>query len=68
MSNFYPFEEIEKKWQKAWEEQRIFETTEDPGRKKFYVLEMFPYPSGDPHMGHVKNYVIGDVIARYFIR
>jgi len=68
VSNFYPFEEIEKKWQKAWEEQRIFETTEDPGRKKFYVLEMFPYPSGDPHMGHVKNYVIGDVIARYFIR
>ncbi|BER92212.1 leucine--tRNA ligase [Atrimonas thermophila] len=68
MSNFYPFEEIEKKWQKAWEEKRIFETTEDPDRKKFYVLEMFPYPSGDPHMGHVKNYVIGDVIARYFIR
>jgi leucyl-tRNA synthetase len=68
VSNFYPFEEIEKKWQKAWEEQRIFETTEDPGRKKFYVLEMFPYPSGDPHMGHVKNYVIGDVIARYFMR
>jgi len=68
VSNFYPFEEIEKKWQKAWEEKRIFETTEDPDRKKFYVLEMFPYPSGDPHMGHVKNYVIGDVIARYFIR
>lgn len=68
MPNFYPFEDIEKKWQKAWEEQKIFETTKDPNRKKFYVLEMFPYPSGDPHMGHVKNYVIGDVIARYFIR
>jgi len=66
--NFYPFEDIEKKWQKAWEEQKIFETTKDPNRNKFYVLEMFPYPSGDPHMGHVKNYVIGDVIARYFIR
>lgn len=68
MPNFYSFEDIEKKWQKAWEEQKIFETTKDPNRKKFYVLEMFPYPSGDPHMGHVKNYVIGDVIARYFIR
>lgn len=68
MPNFYPFEDIEKKWQKAWEEQKIFETTKDPNRNKFYVLEMFPYPSGDPHMGHVKNYVIGDVIARYFIR
>ncbi|UCD34745.1 MAG: class I tRNA ligase family protein, partial [Nitrospiraceae bacterium] len=56
---------IERKWQDFWEEQGLFVVTEDPGRTKFYCLEMFPYPSGRIHMGHVRNYVIGDVITRY---
>ncbi len=56
---------VEPKWQKFWEEKSLFRTVEDPSRKKFYCLEMFPYPSGRIHMGHVRNYAIGDVIARY---
>ncbi|GAB6191763.1 leucine--tRNA ligase [Desulfocastanea catecholica] len=61
----YDFKTIEKKWQTIWEEGEVYNVTEDDAREKYYVLEMFPYPSGRIHMGHVRNYSIGDVVARY---
>src|SRR5512147_2260595 len=65
MEDRYNPKAVEAKWQKRWEEEKSFKVTEDPGRQKYYVLEMFPYPSGRIHMGHVRNYSIGDVVARY---
>ena len=67
MENDYRPHEIEPRWQKIWDEQKTYAARLKPGRPKFYMLEMFPYPSGRIHMGHVRNYSIGDVITRFRI-
>ncbi len=61
----YNFRETETKWQRVWRERRLFEVAAKPGAAKYYVLEMFPYPSGKLHVGHVRNYTMGDLVARY---
>ncbi len=65
MERKYNPDAVEKKWQTFWETGKLFKSEPDPGREKYYLLEMFPYPSGSLHMGHVRNYSIGDVVARF---
>ncbi|MFZ2054510.1 MAG: leucine--tRNA ligase [Candidatus Aminicenantales bacterium] len=65
MKDVYPFQEIEEKWQEIWAQEKVFAAGDDPAKTEFYCLEMYPYPSGRIHMGHVRNYSIGDVISRF---
>jgi leucyl-tRNA synthetase len=64
MKDIYPFREIEEKWQRIWQEKKLFQAVDKTSKEKYYCLEMYPYPSGHIHMGHVRNYTIGDVISR----